>query len=80
MKAQSEMSKEVIIKADRALFAQMLIIADNRKLRMKRLQQRINNSQRKDLRPRVPRVEEVERGGLTVSQLASPGKPSRDPG
>ena len=35
MKAQSEMSKEVIIKADRALFAQMLIIADNRKLRMK---------------------------------------------
>ena len=54
----------MIIKADRALFAQMLIIAENRKLKMRRLQRRMNNSQREDLRPRVPRVEGVpsERG------------------
>ena len=59
MKAKSEMSKEVIIKADRALFAQMLIIAENRKLKMKQLKQRINDSKREDLRPRAPRVEGV---------------------
>ena len=34
MKVHKGTSKEVIIKADRALFAQMIIIAENRKLKM----------------------------------------------
>ena len=34
IKVQSGMSKEVIIRADRALFAQMIIIAENRKLKV----------------------------------------------
>ena len=34
IKVQSGMSKEVIIRADRALFAQMIIIAENRKLKI----------------------------------------------
>jgi len=34
MKVQRGTSKEVVIKADRALVAQMIIIAENRKLNM----------------------------------------------
>ena len=34
MKVHKGTSKEVIIEADRALFAQMIIIAENRKLKM----------------------------------------------
>ena len=66
MKVHKGTSKEVIIEADRALFAQMIIIAENRKLKM-------NDVLRHPLRPLPSSLASAD-GSLRKTNKASLAK------